>query len=63
MNLTELRTLKDGDKVVYTEPKRFTTGKEYEVKITPVGRVVIDDNGTGQFLADKHVDFEIKETK
>ena len=63
MNLTELRSLKDGDKVVFKDFQKFTTDKEYIVKSTGVGRTVVDDNGAGRFLIEHYEQFEILNIK
>ena len=56
MNLSEVRKLKTGDKVIYKfYPPKFTKGKEYEVKQTPTGRRILDDRGVWVLLA--HTDF------
>ena len=60
MNLSELRKLKSGENIIFKHPfPKFTEGEEYEVKTTKVGRIVVDDNGMGQFLSDIYEHFEL----
>ena len=48
MNLSQVRELKDGDKIKFTIPfPAFKTGKEYTVKMFGEEAWVYDDNGRG----------------
>ena len=53
MTHEELKLLKDGETIVFTGQRIvFEPKKEYVVRKTGVGRLVIDDAGLGQFLWD-----------
>lgn len=58
MNLSQLRELKDGDKIVCKHLPAFTYGKIYIVTGASVRAMVDDDNGAGRFLADIEYLFE-----
>ena len=49
MNLSQLRELKTGDKIIYEGPA-LTKDKLYTVRETSVGRTILDDNGLGIHL-------------
>ncbi len=51
MNLSQLRELKDGDKIVCRNLPAFTDGKTYTVRKTSIGRIVTDDKGIGRYLS------------
>lgn len=62
MNLSDLKSLQDGDKVVFSIPfQPFTVGKEYVVKKTGVGLMVFNDEGMGIFLCGIESHFEKQE--
>ena len=57
MNLSALKELKEGDKIIFTIPfPPFTVGKEYSVFETEVGKTVCDDTGDRRwFLKDDQI--------
>ena len=59
MNLSQLKELKDGQEVTFTNPfPSFTEGKKYKVRDTGAGKMVYDDNGIGVYLADMETKFK-----
>jgi len=62
MNLSELRQLQDGDKVIFQAQGEkemfFTNNKEYIAKKKGTGMMVYNDNGMGRFLNDIKECFE-----
>ncbi|HHT9139135.1 MAG TPA: hypothetical protein ACFYEK_18070 [Candidatus Wunengus sp. YC60] len=53
MNLSTLRKLKKGDKIVFKGwPWKLTDGKEYEIFADDFGHWIIDDNGMGRRVGD-----------
>lgn len=52
MNLSQVRELKTGNMVKFTnKPFNLTVGKIYTIKKTGVGRIIFDDKGFGIPLA------------
>ncbi len=51
MNLSQLRKLKDGDKIICRHLPAFADGKTYTVRKTFIGRIVTDDKGVGRYLS------------
>jgi len=58
MNLSQLRELKVGDKIVCKHLLAFTDGKAYTVRPTSVGITVTDDRGSDRFLSNLEWLFE-----
>jgi len=54
MNLSQVRNLKDGDKIKYSGSlPKLTEGKIYEVILTEIGPYIVDDRGLGIRIADQ----------
>lgn len=64
MNLTELRSLKDNDEVIFKYPlPKLTVDKKYKVRVTRVGSLVVDDNSMGQFLYNNNLHLQFEKEK